>query len=226
MENRAICQTWDLQLFAGEETPTNDSVKSEYLTDKTGGETTAPPDAGEAPDADAFEELIRGRYKKEFDQRVQKILDGRFRKAREEQETLEKMRQEDDRRRAGEAARAQETLRRLEQSAPDIAAVYPDFDWREELKNETFGHLVAAGADPRSAYEVAHRDEILHRAMRYSADRTREEVARSLAARSRVPENGTAAQAAAVLRADPALLTPEERQDIRRRVQNGEKIRF
>ncbi|MEA5144336.1 MAG: hypothetical protein VB023_12310 [Oscillibacter sp.] len=174
------------------------------MTDKTGGETTAPPDAGEASDADAFEELIRGRYKKEFDQRVQKILDGRFRKAREEQETL----------------------RRLEQSAPDIAAVYPDFDWREELKNETFGHLVAAGADPRSAYEVAHRDKILHRAMRYSADRTREEVARSLAARSRVPENGTAAQAAAVLRADPALLTPEERQDIRRRVQNGEKIRF
>lgn len=204
MENRAICQTWDLQLFAGEETPANDSVKAGYLTDKTGGETTAPPDAGEASDADAFEELIRGRYKKEFDQRVQKILDGRFRKAREEQETL----------------------RRLEQSAPDIAAVYPDFDWREELKNETFGHLVAAGADPRSAYEVAHRDKILHRAMRYSADRTREEVARSLAARSRVPENGTAAQAAAVLRADPALLTPEERQDIRRRVQNGEKIRF
>lgn len=226
MENQAICQTWGLQLFAGEETPANDSVKVECLTDETGGETTAPPGAGEASDADGFEELIRGRYKKEFDQRVQKILDGRFRKAREEQETLGKMRQEDDRRRADEVARAQETLRRLEQSAPDIAAVYPDFDWREELKNETFGRLVAAGADPRSAYEVAHRDEILHRAMRYSADRTREEVARSLAARSRVPENGSAAQAAAVLRADPALLTPKERQDIRRRVQNGEKIRF
>lgn len=226
MENKTLCQARDLPLFAGEETPANDAVKEERLTDETGGETTAPPDAGEASDADAFEELIRGRYKKEFDQRVQKILDGRFRKAREEQETLKKMRQEDEQRRAGEASRARETLRRLEQSAPDIAAVYPGFDWREELKNETFGRLVAAGADPRSAYEVAHREEILHRAMRYSADRTREEVARSLTARSRVPENGSAAQAAAVLRTDPALLTPEERQDIRRRVQNGEKIRF
>ena len=40
-------------------------------------------DAGEG-----FEELIRGRYKEQFDARVQKILDGRLKNLRRENERL------------------------------------------------------------------------------------------------------------------------------------------
>ena len=47
------------------------------------GETT--PDAGEQED---FESLIRGRYKEEFDARVRKILDGRLRGMRQENQQL------------------------------------------------------------------------------------------------------------------------------------------
>ena len=43
------------------------------------------PDAGEQED---FESLIRGRYKEEFDARVRKILDGRLRGMRQENQQL------------------------------------------------------------------------------------------------------------------------------------------
>ena len=42
----------------------------------------AAPDAGERQED--FEELIRGRYKADFDARVKKILDGRLRGLRQE----------------------------------------------------------------------------------------------------------------------------------------------
>ena len=216
----------DLQLF-GEETDTApESVKEESLSRETGGQEPLAPDAGEQQDADAFEELIRGRYKKAFDARVQKILDGRLRKARTEQETLQKVQSENQSLRAGRAEKAKAILDRLEQSAPAITAIYPNFDWRKELQNEAFGRLVAAGADPRAAYEVAHREEVLRSAMAYSAGKTREKIALTMAGGGRVPENGSLSHAAAVLRTDPGKLTPQELKDIRHRVQNGEKIRF
>lgn len=57
----------------------------------TGG---TAPDAGERQED--FEELIRGRYKADFDARVKKILDGRLRGLRQEVTDLrqrEKLRQ-------------------------------------------------------------------------------------------------------------------------------------
>ena len=54
----------------------------ETAAEEQTGDTTAP-DAGED-----FETLIRGRYKVEFDARVRKILDGRLRGLRQENERL------------------------------------------------------------------------------------------------------------------------------------------
>ena len=55
---------------------------AEEAGQETGGEAggQAAPDAGEQDD---FAELIRGRYKAQFDARVQKILDGRLRGLRQ-----------------------------------------------------------------------------------------------------------------------------------------------
>lgn len=200
-------------------------VKQNTLPQAAGETAPTAPAAGEPLTEEAFEALIRGPYKKAFDSRVQKILDGRLRKAREDQEALRQTREENQSLRGEREARLRAALDRLEQSAPEVAALYPGFDWRAELQNQTFGRLIAAGVDARSAYETAHREELLHQAMAYAARRTRENVAQSMAARARVPENGSRGSAA-VIRTDPARLTPEERLDIRRRVQNGEKIRF
>ena len=68
-------QLWmDWQLFAeGESAP--EGVGE--------GQDSTPPDAGED-----FEALIRGRCKEEFDARVKKILDGRLRGLRQENQRL------------------------------------------------------------------------------------------------------------------------------------------
>lgn len=68
---------------------------AQETAEETGG---MAPDAGEqqAPDGEQgvpggeedFETLIRGRYKGEFDARVRRILDGRLRGLRQENERL------------------------------------------------------------------------------------------------------------------------------------------
>ena len=59
-----------------------EKTAQETAAEEQTGDTTAP-DAGED-----FETLIRGRYKGEFDARVRKILDGRLRGLRQENERL------------------------------------------------------------------------------------------------------------------------------------------
>ena len=68
-------QLWmDWQLFAeGESAPEGAGE----------GQDSTPPDAGED-----FEALIRGRCKEEFDARVKKILDGRLRGLRQENQQI------------------------------------------------------------------------------------------------------------------------------------------
>ena len=64
----------------------------------------AAPDAGEQDD---FAELIRGRYKAQFDARVQKILDGRLRGLRQENARLRQETQAHRERQAGALLRLQ-----------------------------------------------------------------------------------------------------------------------
>lgn len=172
----------------------------------------------QSADGDDFEALIRGRYKADFDARVRKILDGRLKNLRRENEEL---------RRSADAGlnAAAVSLERLEREEGAIRAVYPEFQWREELENPAFARLIGAGVDGRTAYEVVHRSELLRRAMTYAAGRAVRQTARSIASGARpVAENG--GRSVSITRTDPRQLTGEDLADIRRRVQNGEKIRF
>ena len=103
--------------------------------------------------------------------------------------------------------------------------MYPAFSPEEELRDEDFCRLIAAGVDARTAYEVRHREELLRQAMRYAAERAVGQAARSIASGGRrVLENRGGSSC--VSRPDPRKLSSEELADIRRRVQSGEKIRF
>ena len=75
-----------------------EKTAQETAAEEQTGDTTAP-DAGED-----FETLIRGRYKGEFDARVRKILDGRLRGLRQENERLRQREQDEQLRRAMEFA--------------------------------------------------------------------------------------------------------------------------
>ena len=178
------------------------------------------PETGEADSAAAeFEELIQGRCKQPFQQRVQKILEGRLRTLRQENETLRRQAEEQRRYESG-------CVERLAREAEDIRRLYGDFDWQREMCDFAFGLLIAAGVDGRTAYEAVHHRELLAQAMRYAARRDREQYSRAVASSARrIPENG-GGSSTAVTRTDPKALTSEELSDIRRRVQRGEKIRF
>ena len=131
----------------------------------------AAPDAGEQDD---FAELIRGRYKAQFDARVQKILDGRLRGLRQENARLRQETQAQRERQAG-------ALLRLQAEEERIRQVYPDFDWKRELASPQFGRLVTAGVDGQTAYEIVHRQELLQAAMAYAAAQARSQTARAIA---------------------------------------------
>ena len=83
-----------------------EKTAQETAAEEQTGDTTAP-DAGED-----FETLIRGRYKGKFDARVRKILDGRLRGLRQENERLRQ-----------EAVRT-ELLRQREQAAGTHADIH------------------------------------------------------------------------------------------------------
>ena len=190
--------------------------KGTQVCDQTGD---TAPDAGKEED---FESLIRGRYKEEFDARVRKILDGRLRGMRQENQRLKEQKEKLEQARKAEAAERIDRLRRQE---GELKRLYPDFDWQKEMRSEGFGRLILAGVEPRTAYETVHGRELMEKAMRYAAGRTRRQVAGSLASgMSRVAENG--GRSIAVTASDPRGLTSEDLADIRRRVLDGEKIRF
>lgn len=118
-----------------------------------------------------FETLIRGRYKGEFDARVRRIVDGRLRGLRQENERLRQM------------AAAAEAARQREQEAQ------------------------------------------LQAAMEFAVIRARQQMAQAIASGgSRVAENG--GRRRSVSRWDPRGLSGAELAAIRKRVQDGEKIRF
>ena len=174
--------------------------------------------AEEEPAQESFEELIRGRCKEEFEGRVQKILDGRLKGLRQENEKLRAA--VDEKRTNGVKA-----MENLVGQAEEIGRVYPGFDWRKEMENGQFSRLIAAGVDGRTAYEVVHREELLQRAMQYASRRAGEQMARSIATGGkRVGENG--GRSISVSHSDPRTLNSQELSEIRQRVMNGEKIRF
>lgn len=217
----------------------------QLFADTEPGEETPLPDAGEAaaaPETADFETLIRGQYKKEFDARVQGILKERLKKLKEGEARLaaleplaQTLSQRYGTQDPAELAKALDrdprgdpkaAFRLLKQQAEEVKADYPDFDLARELENPAFARLAAAGVDARTAYETAHREELLRSSMAFGAAMGARQAVAAIQARAARPgENGAAAGApAAVPVSDPRNLTPEMRRSLRERVRRGEKI--
>lgn len=144
---------------------------------------------------------------------------------------LERMEAEKARMREQQAQQSQiqAHLQRLVQQGEQLRQLYPGFDLEKELQNPAFVRLTApnVGVDLRTAYEVVHRDEMRGAEMQFAASKAAQRVSASVAANGRRPaENGTQAAAAAITKSDPRTLSSADREEIRRRVRNGEKISF
>lgn len=113
------------------------------------------------------------------------------------------------------------------QQADEAKKVYPSFDLRAEMNNPKFVDLLRSNIDVRTAYEVLHKDEIIPAAMQFTAQAVESKLAKKIASNGARPsENGMSAQSAAVVKSDVSQLSKEDRAEIIRRVQRGEKIRF
>ena len=113
------------------------------------------------------------------------------------------------------------------QQAEEAKKVYPSFDLRAEMNNQKFLDLLRSNIDVRTAYEVLHKDEIIPAAMQFTAKTVESKLAKSIASNGARPsENGMSSQSAAVVKSDVSQLSKEDRAEIIRRVQRGEKIRF
>lgn len=109
-----------------------------------------------------------------------------------------------------------------------IKETYPDFDFRNELKNSPlFGKLLHSGVPIKTAYEVVHKDEILGGAMAYTAQKVREQVVKGIEAKGRRPlENGISSESGIVTLTDVNALTSKDILKIIKQVENGVSVKF
>ena len=111
--------------------------------------------------------------------------------------------------------------------AEEAKKVYPSFDLRAEMQNPKFVDLLRSNIDVRTAYEVLHKDEIIPAAMQFTAQTVQSKIAKDIAAQGARPaENGMSSGSPAVVKSDVSQLSRADREEIRRRVARGEKIRF
>ena len=264
---------------------------------KYGVDAQAEATAGEqteAPPEESFDELINGKFKADFDKRVQGIVQNRLRasKANEEQlgklqpiadmlaerygtddpdalmqaladdkalyeaeavdkgipvdllmqtKQLERKQKMLDRQQQEIAQRnqAEQEYANLLQQAAALKAVNPAFDLDAEMANPAFGRMVlqppmGSGIPLESAYYAIHHKEIEAaqrqphmQVTQYAVAQTQQKVANAIAAGQRRPsENGATGASPAINKADPRSLTRADREEIRRRVRNGERIVF
>ena len=175
------------------------------------------PDAGSE-----FEQLIKGKYKQQYDQRVQETLRKRLKNAKDAEDTLNGLAQK-----YGITVEEIANLAKPAQMPLDIDEArrfYPGLNMAQEMKNPQFKRLLESGVDVRTAFEVVHRDQIIPAAMQAAA----RAVERKLtgAGVTRVAEGAMEKGSAAVVKTDVSAMTRQDRLDIIRRAAKGEKIRF
>lgn len=113
------------------------------------------------------------------------------------------------------------------QQADSTRAIYPSFDLNSEMQNPEFIKLLRSNVDVRTAYEVLHKDEIIHGAMQFTAKTVEQKLTNKIIANGARPtENGNSSQGAAVVKSDVSKLTRADRDEIARKVARGEKITF
>ena len=119
---------------------------------------------------------------------------------------------------------AQVLLQRLMAQAERLRQQEPGFDLGRALRNPRFARLVAAGLDAGEAYDALRQPQLLDEAYRLGIAQGARQAAADYN-RSRPVENG-AAPAGVITALDPASLSRQQRQEIRRMVRSGKTVTF
>lgn len=212
----------------------------------------AASDAGVQDRSSAFDKLIKGEFKQEYDARVRDTVQKRLKDHKEltqKMESLTPVLQKLARHYGVDPedipalTRAVETAGTSALTSPRIQArqqagswaaqaaqtkqLYGKFDLGKELKNPRFARLLQADVDVKTAYEVLHGKEHFSQALAYTAWQMEKALAGKLTAtQGRPAENGIGGGSTAVVRNDVSQMSRKDREEIIRRVRKGETIRF
>lgn len=164
---------------------------------------------------------------REIQEGVPKDLLKREDRVKREQELVNQQRAQ-----AEAQARTQKMYARHLQEAAALKAEIPDFDLDVELGNRMFAGLLRNGFPMRNAYFAVHHDDIMRQQQaqyaqyaQQAVQQTKQMTANAIASGTNRPvENGSGAAAGAVHITDPGQLTKEQRAEIRRRVNSGDRI--
>ena len=117
----------------------------------------------------------------------------------------------------------------LAQQGEEMKKIYPDFDLRREMENETFRRLVApnSGLKVSDAYFAVHHSELEPQAMAYGYQRAQQQISNTLQANRARPVEGPLKKGqSANVAIDPKAMTRQERENLIERARRGEKIVF
>lgn len=110
----------------------------------------------------------------------------------------------------------------------DVKSVFPNADLRTELQNPQFQRLTSpeVGVSAKDAYWLIHRNEIESQAMQVVAQKTQQKMSLSIqSGMNRPVENGSRNVSPALdIRDDPSKWSKADREEVKRRVRNGERI--
>jgi hypothetical protein len=141
-----------------------------------------------------------------------------------ERENAELKRQMDEQNRKDNAAQQYAAWMR---QAEEAKRLYPNLNFEAETQNPQFRQLLMSGIDVGTAYLVLHKDEVIPAAMQYAGKTVEQKLTNKIIANGARPsENGNSSQSATVVKSDVSQLSKADRQEIIRRVQHGEIIRF
>ena len=122
-------------------------------------------------------------------------------------------------------------IAKLAQQGEELKQMFPNFDFRREMENETFRRLTSpeVGISVADAYFAIHRNELTPQLMGYGMQRAQMQMGQTLQAQQARPAEGAMrnqGQAAADVRINPKTMTRAERAEIKRRVRMGERVSF
>ena len=99
--------------------------------------------------------------------------------------------------------RANQLYKSWMEQADSTKTIYPQFDLETEMQNPRFVDLIRNNVDVKTAYEVTHKDEIIHGAMQFAVNTTKQKVANNIRANGARPiENGISSNAPSVVQND------------------------
>lgn len=119
---------------------------------------------------------------------------------------------------------AQEQYAQVLAQARQAQQNYPAFDLDEEMNDKKFATMVASGIPVEAAYIACHPEVVQQKAMSAADEAARQTVHAVAANLNRPVENGMSGQSSVIVKDDPSKYTKRDREEIRRRVERGEKI--